>query len=224
MNKANRALQIAIDGPAGAGKSTVARAVAEQLGMLYLDTGAMYRAVAYKVLLSGISLENEQEVTRVARKTKISFDHNFKVYCDGEDVTSLIRSQDVSRAVSMVASYSGVRDYLVGIQRFEASKGNVVMDGRDIGTCVLPEADLKIFLTASAEERARRRFLEIQKSGECLSFEQVLKDIENRDRYDSQREHAPLKPAPDAVIIDTTGMSFTEVVQQIIKLASGLVT
>lgn len=224
MKWADRKLQIAIDGPAGAGKSTVARAVAEQLGLLYLDTGAMYRVVAYKALLSGISLEDEQEVTRIARKTQISFDHNHKdvVYCDGENVASLIRSQDVSRAVSIVASYPGVREYLVGIQRLEARKGNVVMDGRDIGTCVLPEADLKIFLTASAKERAQRRLLEIKKSGDNIGFEQVLEDIKNRDRCDSEREHAPLKPAPDAIIIDTSGMSFQKVVEKIINLADKL--
>jgi len=216
----NRHLHIAIDGPAGAGKSTVARRVAEKLGIAYLDTGAMYRVIAYKALSEGISPQNEEIVTSLAHSAKISFGQRDKpsVYCNGEDVTSQIRSSDVSRAVSVIASYQGVREYLVGLQRRVAAQGSVVMDGRDIGTFVLPLAEVKIFLTASAEERARRRHFENIQTGKVSSFEEVLADIEKRDRLDSERIYAPLKPAKDAIILDTTGLTEEEVIEKIVKI------
>ena len=211
---------IAIDGPAGAGKSTVARKVAEKLGICYLDTGAMYRVVAYKVLAAGISLLDEEKVTSIAKNTKIRFGYSEEnsVYCDDKDVTDQIRSPEVSRAVSVVASYQGVRESMVTLQRQEATKGSLVMDGRDIGTYVLPEADVKIYLTALAEERAKRRYLEHIEAGKESNLEQVLLDIETRDRLDSEREHAPLRPAENAIILDTTGLSIEEVTRKIVKI------
>lgn len=219
-NRKDNYLQIAIDGPAGAGKSTIARTIAEKLGFYYLDTGAMYRAVAFKALESGISLNDENAVTALARRLDIQLDHsdNKSVFCDGVDITAKIRDVEVNRAVSMVASYPGVRERLVELQRLEAKKGDVVMDGRDIGTHVLPEAKFKIFLTASADERARRRYLEMSKENKKVSFEEVLADMEKRDASDSQRKYAPLMAAQDAVMIDTTGLSLQEVVEKIIKL------
>lgn len=219
-NTYNQYHQIAIDGPAGAGKSTVARKVAEILGYCYLDTGAMYRVVAYKALQEGISLQDEQAVTKLARNTEICFDHldRKSVYCDGQDVTGEIRSNEVSRAVSVVASYPGVRERLVRLQQMEAEKGNVVMDGRDIGTYVLPLAKTKIFLTASEEERARRRYLENLQTGKTSSMQEVAADIQKRDRMDTEREYAPLKPAEDAIKVDTTGLSVEAVVERIVKI------
>lgn len=216
----NKKIHIAIDGPAGAGKSTVAKKVAKKLGLCYLDTGAMYRVVAYKALLAGISLEDEQAVTDLSQNIQIGFDHgnNQSVYCDGVDVTKQIRNPEVSRAVPIVAAYQGVREHLVKIQRQEATKGSLVMDGRDIGTYVLPDAAVKIYLTASAEERAKRRYLENMKKEKTISLTEVTLDMENRDRLDSERVHAPLKPAKDAMILDTTGRSIDEVTEDIVKI------
>jgi cytidylate kinase len=215
--------QIAIDGPAGAGKSTVAKKVAEALGYCYLDTGAMYRVIAYKALASGTPLDNEYEITRLARQTKVYFSHDGSrsVYCDGQDVTESIRSAEVSRAVSVVAAYPGVREEMVKLQRQEAEKANVVMDGRDIGTDVLPGAEVKIYLTASEAERAKRRYLENLRAGKTTSLEEVATDMENRDRLDSEREHSPLRPAADAVMIDTTGLSAEQVVDKIVRIVRG---
>ncbi|UWG99222.1 (d)CMP kinase [Dehalobacter sp. DCM] len=197
--------------------------IAEKLGFYYLDTGAMYRAVAYKALASGISLHDEHRVADLARHLTIQLDHSNKqsVFCDGEDITAKIRDVQVSRAVSTVASYPGVRERLVELQRLEAQKGNVVMDGRDIGTHVLPGAKIKIFLTASPEERAHRRYQEISKTNHDISFEQVLADLEKRDALDSQRQYAPLKPAEDAIIVDTTGLTIEGVVTKIIEIIRG---
>ncbi|HHV64564.1 MAG TPA: (d)CMP kinase [Peptococcaceae bacterium] len=212
---------MAIDGPAGAGKSTVAKEVAKRLGISYLDTGAMYRVVAYKALRDGIPLEDEELITTLAENIEISFEHGEKeaVYCNGEDVTEAIRDAEVSRAVSLVASYPGVRKRLVKLQRQAATKGSFVVDGRDIGTHVLPEAKVKIFLTASVEERAKRRYLENLQSGKKTTLEEVTADIESRDRLDSQREYAPLKVAKDAIIIDTTGLTIEEVTAKIVEIA-----
>ncbi|MDR3543771.1 MAG: (d)CMP kinase [Desulfosporosinus sp.] len=214
------ALQIAIDGPAGAGKSTLAKLVAKQLNLFYVDTGAMYRAIAYKVLKNGILLEDELSVSQIAKTTEVILDHSEKqnVWCDGENVTLAIRSPEISRAVSIVAAYVGVRERLVELQRQEAARGGVVMDGRDIGTQVLPEANLKIFLTATPQERARRRWLEFVKAGKNVRLEEVAQDMQKRDRQDTEREVSPLEPAEDAVILDTTGCSVERMAAKIIAL------
>ncbi|KLU66701.1 MULTISPECIES: (d)CMP kinase [Desulfosporosinus] len=214
-------LQIAIDGPAGAGKSTVAKLVAKGLDLFYVDTGAMYRAIAYKALSSGISINDEEKVSQIAQRTEVMLDHSDErlVWCDGQNVTQAIRNPEVSRAVATVAAYAKVRERLVELQRMEAARGGVVMDGRDIGTHVLPEADLKIFLTASADERARRRWIELQNSGRNVSFEEVFQDMQRRDRQDMEREVSPLKPARDAKILDTTGLKVEDIVTKILRLA-----
>jgi len=217
----HQALQIALDGPAGAGKSTVAKIVAKQLQLFYLDTGAMYRAIAYKVLKSGVPMGEEAKVSQIAKSTEVVLDHSEEriVLCDGEDVTQQIRSPEVSRAVSVVAAYPGVRERLVELQRREAERGGVVMDGRDIGTHVLPKADLKIFLTATPEERAKRRWKELKMAGKDLSFDEVAQDMVRRDCDDTEREISPLKPANDAIMLDTTGLSVDEIVAKILTLA-----
>ncbi|MDN5363797.1 MAG: CMP/dCMP kinase [Eubacteriales bacterium] len=212
---------VAIDGPAGAGKSTVARQVADRLGYLYIDTGAMYRALTWKALMLGVNLEDENALTALAANTDVALTgsgEGQRVYVDGREVTEEIRRPEVSRAVSLVARVPGVREEMMCLQRQLAAGGRVVLDGRDIGTCVLPCADCKIFLTASPEERARRRWLELKGKGYEVSFEQILAEIKERDRIDSQREVAPLKPAEDAVVIDTTGMTLPEVVEKVIRL------
>ena len=214
------ALQIAIDGPAGAGKSTVAKAVAQELGLFYVDTGAMYRAIAYKVLKNEINISDETTISLMVEKTKVILDHssNQLVWCDEEDITIEIRSPEISRVVSVIATYPKVRERLVALQREEAKRGGVVMDGRDIGTYVLPQADLKIFLTATAEERTRRRWLELQANGKDVKIEEVLHDLEKRDRLDMERGISPLVPAEDAIILDTTGLQVNEIVEKIVRL------
>ena len=218
--KQQQTLQIAIDGPAGAGKSTVAKLVAEQLHLFYVDTGAMYRAIAYKALKCKIDLADELNVSQIAKNAEVVLDHSEAgtVWCDGENVTQVIRNPEISRAVSIVAAYAEVRERLVGLQRREAERGGVVMDGRDIGTHVLPEASLKIFLTATLQERAKRRWRELVKAGKNAILEEVAKDIQERDRQDTQRAVSPLESAQDAVILDTTGLSVEEIVGKIIAL------
>ena len=219
-HRQRQALKIAIDGPAGAGKSTVAKIVAKQLNLFYVDTGAMYRAIAYKTLKNGVSIEDESSVCQIAKTTEVVLDHTEEriIWCDGENVTQAIRNPEISRAVSIIAAYPGVRERLVELQRLEADRGGVVMDGRDIGTHVLPEADTKIFLTATIEERARRRWMELQNSGKLIPFTEVAQDMQKRDRQDTKREVSPLEPAKDAVILDTTGLNVAEIVEKIIAL------
>lgn len=218
--KHSQNMQITIDGPAGAGKSTVAKRIAKQLRLFYVDTGAMYRAIAYKALKSKIRLEDEHSVAHLAKTTEVILDHSEEgtVWCDGENVTQAIRNPEVSRAVSTVAAYLGVRERLVELQRREAERGGVVMDGRDIGTHVLPDASLKIFLTASLPERANRRWLELVKAGKEVLLEEVSQDMQKRDRQDTEREVSPLEPAHDAVILDTTGLSVEEIIVKIVAM------
>ena len=199
---------IAVDGPAGAGKSTVSKIVAARLGYTYIDTGAMYRAVALKVLESGKSVE------AVTQDIEIKLDTSGKVFLDGREVTKEIRTPEVSRGASDVA-----RKKLTELQREMAAQGSVIMDGRDIGTQVLPNADLKIFLTASVEERARRRFAELKEKNFAADFEQIKKEISLRDKQDSEREIAPLAKAEDAVLLDSTSLTIEQVVAEILRLA-----
>jgi len=205
---------IAVDGPAGAGKSTVSKICAARLGYTYIDTGAMYRAVALKVLESGQNLD-ENLLTDI----EIRLDEFGKVFLDGRDVTKEIRTPQVSRGASDVAKFGFVRKKLTELQRNMAKSGKVIMDGRDIGTQVLPKADLKIFLTASVEERARRRFEELKVKNFAADLEKIKKEISLRDKQDSEREIAPLAQAADAILIDSTNMTIEEVVLEILRLA-----
>ena len=204
---------IAVDGPAGAGKSTVSKIVAARLGYTYIDTGAMYRAVALKVLLTKKSVED------VTRDIEIKLDESGKIFLEGHDVTKEIRTPEVSRGASDVAKFGIVRKKLTELQREMAAQGSVIMDGRDIGTQVLPNADLKIFLTASVEERARRRFEELKEKNFSADFEQIKKEISLRDKQDSEREIAPLAQAEDAILLDSTALTIEQVVEEILRLA-----
>lgn len=216
---------IAIDGPAGAGKSTVARLVAKKLGLTYLDTGAMYRALTWKALQHGIPL-TEESLVDLARNTEISFVQEPerdtpRVFCDDTDVTEQIRSPGVSSRVSLVSSFPGVRQELTQLQRKYAAKGGIVMDGRDIGTVVMPNASFKFFLTASLEERSRRRYEELKNKGIPVDQAAVYQEIKARDEADQNRAVAPLAVAEDAVIIDTTNLSIEQVVELIIAHCKG---
>lgn len=209
-------MQIAIDGPAGAGKSTISKFVAAQLGYLYIDTGAMYRAVAYKAIRSGVDIDNAAQVEAMAQKTDIELkitETGQAIFLDGKDVTTKIRTPEVSMAASKVSAIGGVRKALVALQRKIAGSGNVIMDGRDIGTVVLPDAQVKIFLTATSEDRAMRRYLELKEKGVEVSYQSVLEDMEKRDWQDTHRAESPLKAADDAVVIDTSGQTLGESVQ-----------
>lgn len=216
---------IAIDGPAGSGKSTVAKRVAERLGFHYLDTGAMYRAVAFRALTSGISPRNEAEIARIAERDEITFGHRpgqalpSQVFIAGDDVTAAIRTPRVDDAVSAVASMPLVREAMVAQQRHIGETGDIVVEGRDIGTVVFPDAEVKVYLTASPEERARRRAAQQAASGILVDPSGVKESIIRRDELDSTRDHSPLAAADDAVQLDTTGMTIDGVVQAIVHLA-----
>lgn len=213
---------IAIDGPAAAGKSTVARLVAKQLGFIYVDTGAMYRAVTWKALQSGISPERKEHLALMASELRIELlpgDQSQQVLLNGEDVTDLIRSITVNQNVSAVSAIPEIRRLLVAKQQEMAQAKGVVMDGRDIGTHVLPDAELKIFLTASVKERAQRRYLEMKAKGEDVTLGQLEKEIAERDKMDEQREASPLVQAEDAILVDTGGMSIPQVAERILELA-----
>jgi cytidylate kinase len=217
-------MNIAIDGPAGAGKSTVAQLTAIKLGYTYIDTGAMYRAVTLAAMRNGLSLDNEQELCSLLDGISISLKQQGqgqRVYVDHHDVTDEIRYPDVSSKVSMVAKHRQVRERLMIMQREMANQGNVVMDGRDIGTHVLPDAEVKIFLTASIEERAMRRYKELTEKGHVADIDQLKEDIALRDKLDSERESAPLRCADDAIVVDSTGLSIYQVVERIISLSRG---
>lgn len=217
-----RKLIIAIDGPVGSGKSTVARRVAELVGYVYLDSGAMYRAIAWKALHDDVPLDAEGALTELARTTRIdlpSSNGTSRVLVDGKDVTSEIRSPAVAQAASKVAVIAGVRSPLVAEQRRAAGSGGVVMEGRDIGSVVFPDADLKIFLDASAEVRAERRRLEHEQKGERMEFSEVLEEVRQRDRRDRERAVSPLIRAHDSVYVDNTAMSAEETARLIVFLA-----
>lgn len=208
------AFNIAIDGPAGAGKSTIARALAKRLSYIYVDTGAMYRAMALYLLREGISAEDSGRIEEACERVDISIiyeDNVQKVLLNGEDVSSLIRSEEVGNMASRSAQNGRVREKLVELQRQLAAKTNVVMDGRDIGTCVLPGADVKIYLTASVHTRAVRRYKEYLEKGMEADLAQIEEDIEKRDHQDMNREISPLKKAEDAVLLDSSDMTIEEV-------------
>ena len=203
-------ISIAIDGPAAAGKSTVAKLVAEKLSYIYIDTGAMYRALTLKALTKDVNLENAMELYTLLTQTQIQLvpeKGGQFVYLDGNDVTDKIRSQEVTNSVSIVSKHQSVREEMVSRQQRLAAGGGVVMDGRDIGTHVLPQAEVKVFLVASVEERAVRRHTENLEKGYPSDLQQLKEEIEKRDKLDSEREVAPLKKASDAVLIDTTALS-----------------
>ena len=209
-------MKIAIDGPAGAGKSTVAKALAKQLHINYLDTGAMYRGIAYALLQKGVNLKDQNAVAEQVDGLDMQVIYNEegqRIIVDGQDITPYIRSQEVTIGSSDVAVVREVRVKLVDLQRKVAQKFDVVMDGRDIGTHVLPDADVKFYITASAKERAKRRFLENQQKGIESDLEQIEKDILYRDEQDSNREFAPLRQADDAIYIDTTSLSLPQVLE-----------
>jgi len=213
---------IAIDGPAGAGKSTVAKIVAEKLGYTYIDTGAMYRGVAWKTLCSGGEVTVEAILRAVADiDIRLSCtDGGTRVTVDGIDVTGEIRTPEVTGIVSRVAALAPVREKMVELQRMMAQSGKVVMDGRDIATNVLPNADVKVFLSASVEERARRRYQEMKAKGYDVDLSELQKEIAARDKQDSEREISPLRQADDAVLIDSTGLSIEEVTARILALCA----
>ena len=218
----NKHFTIAIDGPAGAGKSSVAKAVARELGAIYLDTGAMYRSVGLYMLRQGVDPKDAETVAARAREAKVDIryvDGKQHVYLLGEDVSEAIRENEVSAAASGVSAVQLVREILVARQQEIAREQSVVMDGRDIGTKVLPDATLKIYLTASAEVRARRRFLELEKKGKPVPYEQLLAEINQRDWDDSHRAASPLCRAEDAVELDTSDMTEDEVVSRMLALA-----
>lgn len=210
-------IQIAIDGPASSGKSTVARIIANDFSYTYLDTGAMYRAVTYLVLQNGLTKEDKEEIISLLETYSVSFGRDDKgeqlVFVGDVDVTTAIRENKVTNNVSWVSAIPEVREKLVALQQEIARCGGVVMDGRDIGTVVLPQADLKIFLVASVEERAERRYKENKAKGISTDFEVLKKEIEERDYKDSHRAISPLKAAKDAVYLDTTGMTINQVVE-----------
>lgn len=214
---------IAIDGPAASGKSTVGEAIAKRLGYLYFDTGVMYRVVTQVALANGVPILDEAAVTEIANQVHIEFlpptvddGRQFTILANGADITWDIRSRAVDANVSPVSAYAGVRQAMSAQQRRIGLQGRVVMVGRDIGTVVLPEADLKIYLDASEEERARRRYRERLARGEAVTFESVLNEIRRRDQIDSSRSVAPLKQAADAVYIDSTGLSVEQVIAQVL--------
>lgn len=217
MNK----IAIAIDGPSAAGKSTVAKRIAEELNYIYVDTGALYRGIALNVLKNGGNTEKEEDVLSVLKKTDISLRYENKiqkVILNGIDVSDDIRKPEISMAASNVSKFSEVRNFLLDLQRDMARNNNVVMDGRDIGTIILPDATVKIFLTASSEERAKRRFLEYKEKGITVDLENLILETKQRDYNDSHREVAPLKPCKGAYVVDSTDLDFEKTTALILNI------
>lgn len=213
---------IAIDGPAGSGKSTTAKLVAKELGLQYVDTGAMYRAVALKILKTNTDPNDIDKISKLVKDIDISFktDNNeLKIFLDGEDVTEAIRNPEVTNLSSPISAIPSVREAMVNLQKNLGKNGGVVMEGRDIGTVVMPDADIKIFLIASLHERTKRRHLELQKKGIEKDFYELEKEILARDVRDSSREISPLTKAPDAIEIDTTNLTIEEQVEKIVSIA-----
>lgn len=211
-------INVAIDGPAGAGKSTVAKAIAREYGFIYVDTGAMYRALAYKAINNGIAVKDEENVIKMLSSTELNITYNEKgqrIILDGEDISDKIRTAQISMGASDISALPSVRRWLLDMQKDIASKNNCIMDGRDIGTTILPNADIKVFLTASVEERASRRYQELAAKGEAITLETVIEDVKTRDYNDSHRAVSPLKKADDAIELDTTTLDFGQVVDAI---------
>ncbi len=214
-------IAVAIDGPAGAGKSTIAKAAAKQLGFLYVDTGALYRATGLKFSKLGFDTALNCDIEAVLSETEVTFkyiDGTQHVFLDGADVSGEIRTPEASLMASAVSAKPPVRAFLLDMQRKIAKENNVIMDGRDIGTVVLPDAKIKIFLTASAEERANRRYKELIEKGEAVTYKEVLDDIVKRDYNDSHREIAPLKPAEDSVYVDTSELSLEQSIEHLVGI------
>lgn len=212
---------IAIDGPAGAGKSTIAKRVAKELSFIYVDTGAMYRAMALYLLKNGVSGEAQEEIARVCPGAEISIEYRDGeqlVLLNGENVTSMLRTEEVGNMASMSSANPKVREHLLKLQRELAANNDVVMDGRDIGTTILPRAEVKIYLTASADTRAKRRYLELTEKGEVCDLEKIRADIIERDERDMNREVSPLRQAEDAVLVDSSSMGIDEVVNAILDV------
>lgn len=214
-------IAIAIDGPAGAGKSSISKVVANELGYLYIDTGAMYRGVTWAVLDSHVDVKNQKDVESLLPSLDLTLEptaNACKVFVKGQDVTDLIRQQQINENVSTIASYKGVREYLVERQQAMATVGGVILDGRDIGSVVLPKAELKIYLTASVDARAKRRWLEVQGTSNEQSLEDIKKNVESRDEMDKNRDESPLVCVEDAIVVDSSNMTFDETVEHILHL------
>lgn len=213
----SRTIQSAIDGPSGAGKSTMARLLAQQLRFVYVDTGAMYRAVGLFAQRAGVEEEEIEAILPMLNEIQIDIqyvDGNQRIFLGGEDVSEAVRTEKSGRYASAVSALPAVRQFLLGLQRRLAENQNVIMDGRDIGTVILPQAQVKIFLTASPEERARRRFAELRQKGQPADYDQVYQDLLERDQRDSRRTAAPLRPAADAVTLDATAYSLEETLER----------
>ncbi len=214
-------MNVAIDGPAGAGKSTIAKKVAAEMKYIYVDTGAMYRSLALYFIRQGIDKDDEAKISEACKDCDVTIgyeDGKQQVILNGENVTGLIRTEEVGNMASASSVYKDVRAKLLNLQRKLAKENDVIMDGRDIGTCILPDAQAKIFLTASVDTRADRRYKELLEKGESPDLEKIKKDIEERDYRDSHRENAPLKQADDAVLVDSSDMSIEEVTNAIIDI------
>ena len=214
-------IAIAIDGPAGAGKSSISKVVANELGYLYIDTGAMYRGVTWAVLDSHVDVKNQKDVESLLPSLDLTLEptaNACKVFVKGKDVTDLIRQQQINENVSTIASYKGVREYLVERQQAMAAVGGVILDGRDIGSVVLPKAELKIYLTASVDARAKRRWLEVQGTSNEQSLEDIKNNVESRDKMDKNRDESPLVCVEDAIVVDSSNMTFDETVEHILHL------